>query len=248
MASGLSLLPVPGVPEIQPGAPLDQLMLPCLQGLAQAGDVLVLTHKVVSKAEGRVIDLTQITPSAWAQQWAARWGKDPRQIEVVLQESAAILRMEHGIIIARTRHGLVCANAGVDRSNSPGETVCCLPEDPDASARRLSQSWSQQLGFTLPVLISDSFGRAWRVGIVNVAIGVAAMDPFTDYRGQDDPHGYPLEASIMGSADALCSAAELVMGKTAGVPAALVRGFAWQAAEKPSARQMIRPLEQDFFR
>ena len=248
MASSLSLIPVTGVPEIAPGGALAQQMLPALQALAQEGDVLVLTHKVVSKAEGRVVDLTQITPSPWAVQWAQRWSKDPRQIEVVLQESAAILRMEHGIIISRTRHGLVCANAGVDRSNSPGETVCCLPDDPDASARQLSSHWSQQLGFTLPVLISDSFGRAWRIGIVNVAIGVAAMEPFTDYRGQQDPHGYPLEASIMGSADALCSAAELVMGKTDGVPAALVRGFAWQAAENPSARQLIRPLEQDFFR
>ena len=248
MAASITLLALAGVPEIGCGAPLDPIMLPALRAQARAGDVLVLTHKVVSKSEGRVVDLTQVTPSPWALQWAQKWRKDPRQIEVVLQESAAILRMEHGVIIARTRHGLVCANAGVDRSNSPGQTVCCLPLDPDASARRLSASWSASLGFTLPVLISDSFGRAWRVGIVNVAIGVAVMDPFTDYRGQDDPHGYPLEASIMASADALCSAADLVMGKTSGVPAALVRGFDWQPAEQPSAQQLIRPLDQDFFR
>lgn len=248
MASSLSLIGLTGVPEIAPGQCLEELMLPALRGVAQAGDVLVVTHKVVSKAEGRVVDLTTVTPSDWAVAWAERWRKDPRQIEVVLRESAAILRMENGIIISRTRHGLVCANAGVDRSNSPGQTVCCLPVDPDQSARRLAEVFSRQLGFALPVLISDSFGRAWRIGIVNVAIGVAGMDPFTDYRGQDDPHGYPLEASIMGSADALCSAAELVMGKTAGVPAALVRGFDWKAAERPSARQMIRPADQDFFR
>ncbi|MBS2039770.1 coenzyme F420-0:L-glutamate ligase [bacterium] len=248
MPASVSLLPVTGLAEIRPGDALAEKLLACLQGQAESGDVLVVTHKIVSKAEGRVIDLNSIKPSEWARQWAERWKKDPRQIEVVLRESAGILRMEHGIIISRTRHGLVCANAGVDRSNSPGETVCCLPEDPDASARGLSQRLSQGLGFTLPVLISDSFGRAWRIGIVNVAIGVAAMDPFTDYRGQDDPHGYPLEASIMGSADALCSAAELVMGKTAGVPAALVRGFAWKPDECPSSRSMIRPLDQDFFR
>ncbi|MBX3167865.1 MAG: coenzyme F420-0:L-glutamate ligase [Candidatus Eremiobacteraeota bacterium] len=248
MPASLSLLPVAGIPEIRSGDALAEKMLPSLQELARTGDVLVVTHKIVSKAEGRVVDLKTVEPSEWARQWAERWKKDPRQIEVVLRESAGILRMEQGIIVSRTRHGLVCANAGVDRSNSPGETVCCLPDDPDASARRLSSQLSQSLGFTLPVLISDSFGRAWRIGIVNVAIGVAAMDPFTDYRGQDDPHGYPLEASIMGSADALCAAAELVMGKTDGVPAALVRGFDWKPMENPSAQSMIRPLAQDFFR
>lgn len=248
MPASVSLWPVPGLPEIHSGDGLAEKMLPSLQSLAQAGDVLVVTHKIVSKAEGRVVDLTTVEPSEWARQWAERWKKDARQIEVVLRESAGILRMEHGIIVSRTRHGLVCANAGVDRSNSPGETVCCLPDDPDASARRLSNELSEGLGFTLPVLISDSFGRAWRIGIVNVAIGVAAMDPFTDYRGQDDPHGYPLEASIMGSADAICAAAELVMGKTDGVPAALVRGFDWKPMENPSSKSMIRPLDQDFFR
>lgn len=248
MASGITLLPVTGVPEVSSGDRLEVLLHGALKNLALAGDVLVLTHKVVSKAEGRVVDLREITPSDWACQWAERWSKDARQVEVVLRESAAILRMENGVIISRTPQGLVCANAGVDRSNSPGEAVCCLPLDPDASARRLSQHLSQELGFELPVLISDSFGRAWRIGIVNVAIGVALMDPFTDYRGTQDPHGYPLEASIMGSADALCSAAELVMGKTDGVPAALVRGFAWKRADNPSARQLIRPAEQDFFR
>jgi coenzyme F420-0:L-glutamate ligase/coenzyme F420-1:gamma-L-glutamate ligase len=248
MPASVSLWPVAGIPEILPGDGLADKMLPCLRDLAQAGDVLVVTHKIVSKAEGKVVDLTTVEPSDWARQWAERWKKDPRQIEVVLRESAGIVRMEHGIIISRTRHGLVCANAGVDRSNSPGETVCCLPDDPDASARGLSTRLSEGLGFTLPVLISDSFGRAWRIGIINVAIGVAAMDPFTDYRGQDDPHGYPLEASIMGSADAICAAAELVMGKTDGVPAALVRGFDWKPMENPSSKSMIRPLDQDFFR
>lgn len=244
----LSLLPVEGLPEVRPGDDLAHLMWQSLQGVAQPGDILVVTHKVVSKAEGRVVDLTRITPSQWAQKWAERWQKDPRQIEVILQESAAIVRMEAGILIARTHHGLVCANAGVDRSNSPGETVVLLPEDPDRSALALSQACSRQLGFDLPVLISDSFGRAWRIGIVNVAVGVAGIDPFSDYRGLDDPHGYPLEASIMASADALCAAAELVMGKVDAVPAALVRGYRWNPKADASAQQLIRPAAQDFFR
>lgn len=247
MADGLSLLPVAGIPEVAEGDDLVASLLEPLR-LAQRGDVLVLTHKVVSKAEGRTVRLAEVLPSEWASKWATRWRKDARQIEVVLQESAGILRMESGVIISRTQHGLVCANAGVDRSNSPGETVCLLPMDPDASARRLGEALSTELGFRLPVLISDSFGRAWRIGIVNVAIGVWGMDPFTDYRGQQDPHGYGLEASIMGTADALCAAAELVMGKTAGIPAALVRGFQWQPCETASARQLIRPPAEDFFR
>jgi coenzyme F420-0:L-glutamate ligase / coenzyme F420-1:gamma-L-glutamate ligase len=247
VAHGLTLFAVSGVPEIGERTDLVEALTGPLQ-TAQAGDVLVLTHKVVSKAEGRTVRLAEIHPSPWAEKWAGRWGKDARQIEVVLQESHAIVRMEHGVIISRTSHGFVCANAGVDRSNSPGETVCLLPVDPDASARRLGEALSARLGFRLPLLISDSFGRAWRIGIVNVAIGVWGMDPFTDYRGQQDPHGYGLEASIMGTADALCAAAELVMGKTAGVPAALVRGFAWEPSDTGSARQLIRPAAEDFFR
>jgi coenzyme F420-0:L-glutamate ligase/coenzyme F420-1:gamma-L-glutamate ligase len=245
--SNIEILRVEGLPEVKPGQELSSLLGPLLRENARPGDILVVTHKIVSKAEGAVVDLSTVEPSQWAQHWASKWGKDARQIEVVLRQSAAILRMEYGIIISRTLHGLVCANAGVDRSNSPGETVCLLPEDPDASARKLCEQLSSELGFHLPVLISDSFGRAWRIGIVNVAVGVAGMSPFRDYRGQNDPHGYPLEASIMASADMLCSAAELAMGKVDGVPAALVRGFEWTPGPG-QASSMIRPLEQDFFR
>ena len=248
MSLGLTLLPVGGVPEVREGDDLGGLLAAALKPLVQPGDVLVVTHKVISKAEGRVVDLNTVQPSEWAVRWAERWGKDARQIEVVLRESAALVRMEHGIIISRTHHGLTCANAGVDRSNSPGETVCLLPLDPDASARGLFLALSQALGFAVPVLVCDSFGRAWRIGIVNICIGLFGMEPFTDYRGQDDPHGYPLEASIMASADALCSAAELAMGKMDGVPAAVVRGFAWKPSERASARELIRPAAQDFFR
>lgn len=248
MSIALSLMPVEGIPEVRAGDDLATLLGRALTATAQPGDVLVVTHKVISKAEGRVVDLASVQPSEWALRWAERWGKDPRQIEVVLRESAALVRMEHGIIISRTHHGLTCANAGVDRSNSPGETVCLLPADPDASARALALALAGELGFHLPVLVSDSFGRAWRIGIVNICIGLYGMEPFTDYRGQDDPHGYPLEASIMASADALCSAAELAMGKMDGVPAALVRGFAWIPSTDSSAQQLIRPAAQDFFR
>ena len=245
--SGLSILPVGNLPEVIPGQDLGALLLDRLRGLARAGDILVVTQKVVSKAEGQVVDLASVEPSQLAREWAARWGKDPRQIEVVLRESDGLVRMERGIIISRTRHGFVCANAGVDRSNSPGETLCLLPKDSDASARALAECLREGLGFAIPVLISDSFGRAWRVGIVNVAVGLAGMAPFSDYRGQRDSHGYLMEASLLASADALCAAAELVMGKVDAVPAALIRGYAFQPQEG-SVRELLRPLHEDMFR
>lgn len=243
----LRLIPVRGLPEIQAGEDVAALLAPLLEKLARPGDVLVVTHKVLSKAEGRVVDLTAVQPSALAESHARRWGKDPRQVEVVLGESSSILRMEGPVIVSRTRHGLVCANAGVDKSNVPGQSVCLLPEDPDASAGRLYQALEAALGFALPVVISDSFGRPWRLGIVNVAIGLAGMAPFTDHRGRTDAHGYRLEASLMATADAVAAAAELVMGKTDGVPAALVRGLELTGAPG-SAAELIRPGEQDLFR
>lgn len=247
MESHVQLLPVKGLPEITAGQDLAELLYQALHSWIREGDVLVVTHKVVSKAEGQTVKLAEIEPSEFAQRWADRWNKDPRQTEVVLRESAGVVRMERGIIISRTRHGLVCANAGVDRSNSPNETVVLLPVDPDLSARQLCDALSARFGFNLPVLISDSFGRAWRNGIVNVAVGVAGMEPFTDYRGQDDPHGYRMEASIMATADALCSASELVMNKVDSVPAAVVRGATFTAGAG-SSKPLIRPLEEDMFR
>ena len=243
----MSLVAVEGLPEVRPGDDLGSLLAEVLEGFTAPGDVLVVTHKVVSKAEGRVVELAGVTPSQVAARWSSRWNKDPRQVEIVLRESAGVVRMERGVIVSRTSHGFVCANAGVDRSNSPGETVCLLPLDPDESARLLHERLSSRLGFSLPVLISDSFGRPWRNGIVNVAVGVAGMLPLTDYRGQEDVHGYRMEASIMAVADALCAATELVMGKVSRVPAALVRGYPWQAGNG-SARELVRPLHEDFFR
>jgi coenzyme F420-0:L-glutamate ligase/coenzyme F420-1:gamma-L-glutamate ligase len=227
METSLSIIPVGNFPEVQSGQSLPQLLAERLKGLARAGDILVVTQKVVSKAEGQVVKLSEVVPSQLAIEWAADWGKDPRQIEVVLRESAGICRMERGIIISRTRHGFVCANAGVDRSNSPGETVCLLPKDSDASAQAIAEHLNTALGFAMPVLISDSFGRAWRQGIVNVAVGLSGMRPFADYRGQHDEHGYLMEASLLAAADTLCAAAELVMGKVSAVPAALIRGYVY---------------------
>lgn len=233
-----------GLGEVTEGHDLVGWLAGC--GL-ERGDIVVVTQKIISKAEGRVVSLASVEPSPFAQQLGTDWKRDPRQIELVLRESASIVRMERGIIISRTRHGLVCANAGVDLSNSPGVTACLLPLDPDDSARQLYEGLIGKLGFPVPVLISDSFGRAWRMGIVNVCIGLAGMSPFVDYRGQKDEHGYLLEATFMGTADQLCAAAELVMGKTDGKPAARIRGFAYEPG-LGSAEELIRPASEDMFR
>ncbi len=242
----VQIIPVSGLGEVYPQQQLAEDFYRLLEGKAMAGDILVVTHKVVSKAEGCLVALDSVEPSALAIEWAEKWKKDPRQTEVVLQQSKEIVRMERGVIISKTRQNLVCANAGVDRSNIPGESVCTLPIDADQSALNLHQILTERLGFHLPVLISDSFGRAWRMGIVNVAIGLAGMHPFNDYRGQTDPHGHLLEASVIATADILCAAADLVMGKCEGVPAALIRGVEYRAADG-CARELIRPWKDDFF-
>lgn len=249
---GIHLLPVENVPEIRPGDDLTAILTDAVRDDLRAGDVLVVTHKVVSKAEGRLVDLATIEPSTLAKSYAAEYGKDPRQIEVVLRESRRVVRMDRGIIISETRHGFVCANAGVDASNVPGEdTVCLLPLDSDASARRLRDAISDRLGVEVAVVISDSFGRAWRHGITDIAIGVAGMAPLADYRGQNDPHGYPMEASVLAVADELAGAAELVMGKTEGIPAAIVRGYDYELVSGSAfgdARDLLMPPERDMFR
>ena len=214
----------------------------------KTGDVVVVTHKVVSKAEGRLVDLATVEPSALAKGFAARYEKDPSQIEVVLRESKRIVRMDRGIIISETHQGFVCANAGVDASNVPGdETVCLLPLDPDASARRLRDALASLAGGDLAVIVSDSFGRAWRHGITNVAIGVAGMEPLADYRGERDPYGYPLTASVLAVADEIAAAAELVMGKTKGIPVAVVRNYPYERGSG-TGRDLLMEPERDLFR
>lgn len=245
---GIQILPVEGVPEIQPGDDLARVLADATTGDVRSGDVLVVTHKIVSKAENRLVDLRTVEPSPLAKNFAIEYDKDPRQTEVVLRESRRIVRMDRGIIISETHHGFVCANAGVDASNVPGdETVCLLPLDPDASAAKLRKTLAGRAGAELAVIISDSFGRPWRQGITDIAIGVAGMNPLADYRGQVDPHGNPLEASVLAVADELAAAAELVMGKTDAVPAAIVRNYAYEAGPG-AARDLLMEPGRDLFR
>jgi coenzyme F420-0:L-glutamate ligase/coenzyme F420-1:gamma-L-glutamate ligase len=243
---GMEILPVEGIPEVRPGADLPDLVARAAD--LRAGDIVVVTHKIVSKAEGRLVDLRGIEPSALAKGFAARYERDPRQIEVVLRESRRIVRMDRGLIIAETHHGFVCANAGVDASNVPGDdTVCLLPVDPDASAARMRDALADRTGSDLAVIVSDSFGRTWREGITDVAIGVAGMEPLVDYRGETDPHGFPLAATVLAVADELAAAAELVMGKTAGIPVAIIRGYPYEPAAG-TGRALIMPPDRDLFR
>lgn len=236
------------MPEVVTGDDLPAALLRAAGDDLRAGDVLVVTHKVISKAEGRLVDLATVEPSPFALDFAARNVKDARQVEVVLGESKRIVRMVGGLIIAETRHGFVCANAGVDASNVPGDdTVCLLPEDPDDSARRIREVVRGRLGFDVAVIVTDSFGRPWRSGITNVAVGVAGISPLTDYRGGKDPHGYDLEASVLAVADELAAASELVMNKVDAVPAAIVRGYPFEPAEG-SAKDLVMPPERDLFR
>jgi len=247
----LRIIGIDGIGEVAPG---DELLHVVQRGLQSSnvhlvpGDILVVTHKIVSKAEGRLIDLRTVEPSPFAMQWAARYNKDARQIEVVLREAVRIVRMDRGIIVAETRHGFVCANAGVDASNVAGEhIVCLLPLDPDASAQALAEALQSQLDFPVPVIITDSFGRAWRDGVVNIAIGIAGLQPLTDYRGQLDTYGYLMSASVLAIADELAAAAELVMGKTDQRPVAVIRGYE-PALGEGSARQLVMTPERDMFR
>ncbi len=246
--SAVELLPVEGIPEVHTGDDLGEILSRTAGSMLQPGDVLVVTHKIVSKAEGRLVDLRDVEPSPFAKTFAAEYDKDARQIEVVLRESCRIVKMDRGIIISETHHGLVCANAGVDASNVPGDdTVCLLPIDPDASAARLRAVLSETTGADIAIIISDSFGRTWRNGITDVAVGVAGMDPFADYRGGTDPYGKQLEASILAVADELAGAAELVMGKTDGIPAAIVRNYPYKVGDG-AARDLVMDPGRDLFR
>jgi coenzyme F420-0:L-glutamate ligase/coenzyme F420-1:gamma-L-glutamate ligase len=241
----IELHAVAGLPEIAPGDDLAALIAARCR-LAD-GDILVVAQKVVSKMEGRLRDMREITPGAQALDLARRNGSDPRQVQAVLDESVRLVRTER-VIIAETRHGFVCANAGVDHSNVPGgEILCLLPVDPDASASRLRDRLRELTARSVAVIVSDTFGRAWRIGIQNVALGVAGMPAVVDYRGQDDDFGRTMLGTVVAVADELASAAELVMNKTDRVPAVIIRGYR-AAGEPGSGRQLIRPAEEDLFR
>jgi coenzyme F420-0:L-glutamate ligase / coenzyme F420-1:gamma-L-glutamate ligase len=249
-ASGVTVLPIFGIGEVTPATGLAGELHAALQAQAtplQDGDIVVITQKIVSKAEGCLVDLVDVEPSALAREWAARWDKDPRVVEIVLRQSRRIVRMDRGVIIAETFHGLVCANAGVDQSNVGGGRVTLLPSDPDASAERLREGLSTRSGARIGVIITDTHGRAWREGQVNLAIGVAGVEALRHFEGQLDPTGYELRVTLLATADELASAAELVMGKVDQVPAALVRGLA-RALGEGKATQLVRPAATDMFR
>jgi coenzyme F420-0:L-glutamate ligase/coenzyme F420-1:gamma-L-glutamate ligase len=250
MSGGIELLPIVGLGEIEPGMDLARLIASAAQAQGtplQAGDILVVTQKIVSKAEGCLVDLASIEPSALATEWATRWNKDARVVELVLRQSRRIVRMERGVLICETQHGLVCANAGVDCSNVGGGRATLLPPDPDASAERLRSALVALSGAEVGVIISDTFGRAWREGQTNVAIGVAGVESLRHFEGQTDPTGYELRVTMLATADELAGAAELVMGKVDGVPVALVRGLG-RALGHGSARELVRPAANDLFR
>jgi coenzyme F420-0:L-glutamate ligase / coenzyme F420-1:gamma-L-glutamate ligase len=239
-----------GMPEVKQGDDLSSMIASATADaklVVQERDIFVIAQKIVSKAEGRVVQLDSIVPSTGALEWAARYDKDPRVIEVVLRESKRVVRMDRGVIISETHHGFVCANAGVDASNTPEGTVVLLPEDPDGAARHIRQRLEGSFGVRVAVIVSDTFGRPWREGLVNVALGVSGMAPLIDYRGQIDSFGRGLRVTVLAVADELASAAELVMRKTDAVPVAIIRGFQYDAREA-SGRELIRASEHDLFR
>jgi coenzyme F420-0:L-glutamate ligase / coenzyme F420-1:gamma-L-glutamate ligase len=239
----LRVIPVAGIPEVREGDDLAALL--AAAAAFEDGDVLVVAQKVVSKAEGRVVSLDGVEPSEAARELAG--DEDPRRLEVILRESARIVRSRPPLVIAETRHGFVCASAGVDASNAAGPgTLVLLPLDPDASAARIRLGLLERVGRTVGVVVSDSFGRAWRQGTTDVAIGVAGIRPLLDLRGVRDATGYELHATTIAVADEVAGAAELVMGKTSGVPAAIVRGL--DVAGEGSAHDLVMPPERDLFR
>jgi coenzyme F420-0:L-glutamate ligase/coenzyme F420-1:gamma-L-glutamate ligase len=246
----INLTGIPGIPEIAAGDDLPSLIIEALRksgiGIGNK-DVFVVAQKIISKAEGRTVHLSSIEPSPVAREWAEAYDKDARLVEVVLRESKRIVRMERGLMISETHHGFVCANAGVDASNVAEDLVTLLPVDSDASARRIQEALEESFGVRVAVIVSDTFGRPWREGIANVAIGVAGIAPLIDYRGQLDSHGRPLRVTIIAVADELASAAELVMQKSAGVPVVIISGFDYDAREA-SIRELIRLPENDLFR
>lgn len=246
----IQILPIAGIPEIAEGMDLAAEINAAMRARsikAIERDVFVVAQKVVSKAEGCVVKLDSVVPSERAAKWAAQFDKDPRVVEVVLNESRRILKMEKGVIISETQHGFVCANAGVDTSNVAEGTVTLLPREPDASARRIQAGLERALGVAVAVIVSDTFGRPWRDGLTNVALGVAGIGPIVDHRGKNDWLGRPLRVTTIAVADELASAAELVMKKDKGIPAAIIRGFDYDARDG-SGRELLRPPERDLFR
>ncbi|HEY3064833.1 MAG TPA: coenzyme F420-0:L-glutamate ligase [Methylomirabilota bacterium] len=241
---------IAGIPEVKPGDDVARLVVEAAQRQdtpLRSADLVVVGQKIVSKAEGRLVRLPDVTPSAVAQAMAAGLGRDARLVEVILRESRRVVRMDRGLLITETHHGWICANAGVDQSNVDTDTVALLPEDCDRSARVLRERVRALTGAEVAVLIADTFGRPWREGLTNVAIGVSGFTPLRSYLGECDPAGRPLQATILAVADELASAAEPVMGKLDRIPAAIVRGLPLTASEEGS-KPLLRDPARDLFR
>ncbi len=251
MNSEIQLTPIRGIPEIRPGDDLGLMIARASEAMdfeLTDGDIIVIAQKIVSKAEGRLVNLESITPSEFATEIARKQNRDPRLIEVILGESANIVRMDDRVLIAETKHGFVCANAGVDRSNVVGDDwVSLLPVAPDDSALLLKTRFAEMLNINVAVIITDTFGRAWREGLTNVAIGAAGIRPLKDLRGKTDDHGKELSATVLAVADEIAASSGLLMRKTARIPAVVVRGYYFDHGEG-SAQELVRPKEQDLFR
>jgi coenzyme F420-0:L-glutamate ligase/coenzyme F420-1:gamma-L-glutamate ligase len=241
---------IEGLPEIHRGDDLAGLVAQAARAQdtpLEAGDLLVVSQKIVSKTEGRIVTLGSVVPSPGAAEIAEEIGRDPRLVEVILRESRRVVRKAPGVLIVETHHGWICANAGVDQSNVDAETACLLPEDSDRSARQLRERLRGLTGHDLGIIIADTFGRPWREGLTNVAIGVAGIEPIKSYLGEKDPAGYVLQATILAVADELASAAEPVMGKLDRIPVVIIRGLDWPRGETGS-RALIRDPARDLFR
>lgn len=251
MTPQIHIIPVPLAQEIRPGDSVSAKLLGAIKAKKlslKSGDILIIKHKIVSKAEGQFVPLDSVVPSSSSIEWGRKYQLDPRITEIALAQSTRIVRRKAGVLITETRHGFVCANSGVDVSNvDGGRRALLLPEDPDASAGQIHRELQKRLHLSIPVIITDTFGRPWREGLTEVAIGVAGMQPLHDDRGARDPYGYTLRVSVEAVADELACAAGLVCGKLARVPACIVRGFRYRPG-RGSARDLIRPASNDLFR
>jgi coenzyme F420-0:L-glutamate ligase / coenzyme F420-1:gamma-L-glutamate ligase len=247
----IQLIPITFVEEVVPGTSIADVLLTSTKQSRRRlehGDILVVKHKIVSKAEGQLVDLSSIEPSVESMAWAKQYNLDARVIELALRESRSVIRRQNGVLITETHHGFLCANSGVDVSNvDGGNTALLLPKDPDRSAADLRRALKKKTGISVPVIITDSFGRPWREGLTEFAIGVAGMKPLRDDRGKRDSHGYELKASVEAVADELACAAGLVCGKLNRAPACIVRGFSYQSATG-TVRDLLRPRATDLFR
>ena len=250
--ANVTLIPIDGLPEIRPGDDLVGLLLGALaasSGAFEQGDVLALAQKVVSKAEGRIRRLSEVVPGPEAERMAAESGKDAKSLQAVLDETVRIVRWQRGVLIVETTHGFVCANAGVDHSNAGApDTLILLPVDPDASAARIRERIKKETRVDVPVVITDTFGRAWREGHVNVAIGISGLPALRRYIGEFDPDGYEMRVTEIAIADEIAAATELVMGKLDRRPAAIVRGLPLPVDGSETAHTYVRPHDKDMFR